>query len=58
MPDLKHVKNKFKFIGCLQEVDSDDANVIPANSEEVKMIDTAWIVSHVLNVKTPIDGRY
>ena len=53
IPDLEPVAKKLKYVGQLKSLNVCD-DITPENLKEISMIDVAWIISHYLNIKTPM----
>ncbi|KAG5880711.1 hypothetical protein JTB14_025554 [Gonioctena quinquepunctata] len=47
IPDIQPFSKRLKSIGGLLPVDFSSRSDIPSNLEEIKIIDAAWLISHV-----------
>ncbi|CAH1154920.1 unnamed protein product [Phaedon cochleariae] len=54
IPEVEPLAKRLKFVGQLQRVDSIGVTAAPANLKEFKIIDVTWMISHALDIKTPI----
>ncbi|KAG5865424.1 hypothetical protein JTB14_004463 [Gonioctena quinquepunctata] len=48
IPDIQPFSKRLKSISGLLPVDFSSRSDIPSNLEEIKMIDAAWLISHVM----------
>ncbi|CAG9812927.1 unnamed protein product [Phaedon cochleariae] len=54
IPEVEPLAKRLKFVGQLQRVDSIGVTAAPANLKEFKIIDVTWMISHALDIKTPM----
>lgn len=54
IPDIEPFSKRLKSIGGLLPVNFSSRSDIPSNLKKIKMIDAAWLISHVKNITTPM----